>query len=406
MRVLAVTKIFPNSLEPRSAPFNRLQFSALADQCELEVLAAIPWFPGASAFRRWSSTGRLSGVPAREDLDGLCVRHPRFAYVPRFGHGIAGHLYAASLAPMVMRYRGRVDVLLGSWAYPDGYAAVLLAELLGVPAVVKVHGSDLNVLAKWPAPRRRLEWALPRAARVVAVSRPLAQAAVELGVDAGRVDLVPNGIDRRVFHPRDRGEARRELGLAPEGPIALYVGHVTEAKGAFDLVRAFAAAGGALRGTRLVVVGDGTGLHACQALAQELGVEVCFIGAEPHERVPLWLAACDVLVLPSWNEGTPNVVLEALACGRRVVATTVGGIPDIVTSEELGRLVPPREPQALAAALVASVSAPYDADAIARLSPTPSWEESAKLLHSSLLSALEARARETFEQVEGETQAA
>jgi teichuronic acid biosynthesis glycosyltransferase TuaC len=406
MRVLAVTKIFPNALEPRSAPFNRLQFSALAEHCDLEVLAAIPWFPGASAFQRWSSTGRLTSVPELEDIGGLKVRHPRYAYVPRFGHGIAGHLYAASLAPLVLSYRGRVDVLLGSWAYPDGYAAVILAEMIGVPAVVKVHGSDLNVLAKWPGPRQRLEWALPRAARVVAVSRPLAEAAVGLGVAPDRVDLVPNGIDRRVFHPRDRGEARRELGLAPEGPIALYVGHITEAKGAFDLVRAFAAAGAALRGTRLVMVGDGTGMRACAELCQKLGVDVCFVGAEPHERVPLWLAACDVLVLPSWNEGTPNVVLEALACGRRVVATTVGGIPDIVTSDELGRLVPPREPQQLAAALVASLAAPYEPEAVARLSPTPSWDESAKLLHSSLLSALEARARATFEQVEGETQAA
>jgi teichuronic acid biosynthesis glycosyltransferase TuaC len=406
MRVLAVTKIFPNALEPGSAPFNRLQFSALGERCELEVLATIPWFPGASAFRRWSSTGRLTSLPERGEVDGLKVRHPRFAYLPRWGHGIAGHLYAASLAPTVLRYRGRIDVLLGSWAYPDGFAAVALAELLGVPAVVKVHGSDLNVLSEWSGPRRRIQWALPRAARVVAVSRPLAQKAIELGVDPARIDIVPNGIDRRTFHPRDRGEARRALGLAPEVPIALYVGHVTEQKGAFDLVRAFSAAGASLRGTRLVIVGDGAGLGACAALCKELGVDAILVGAESHDRVPLWLAACDVLALPSWNEGTPNVVLEALACGRRVVATAVGGIPDVVTSDVLGILVPPREPQALAAALTAAMATPYDPEAIARLSPTPSWDESASLLHSSLLSALEARASATFERVEGETQVA
>ena len=406
MRVLALTKIFPNALEPLSAPFNRLQFAALAEHAEVEVLASIPWFPAASWFSRWSATGRLADVPEVETIDGLRVRHPRFAYLPKFGHGIAGPLYAASLAPLVMRYRGRVDVLLGSWAYPDGYAAVMLAELLGVPAVIKVHGSDLNVLSTLEGPRRGLEWALARAARVVAVSRPLAEKAAELGAARDRIDVVPNGIDREVFHPRDRAEARRALGLPEEGPLALFVGHITEKKGAHDLVRAFGAAGEALRGTRLVLVGDGTGLESCKKLAAELGVEATFAGAQPHDRVPTWLAACDVLALPSWNEGMPNVVLEALACGRRVVASTVGGIPDVVRSPDLGTLVAPRDIEALARALTATVAAPYTPETIAAASPTPSWEGSARLLHGSLLAALEARARLSLEPVREQAQAA
>jgi glycosyltransferase involved in cell wall biosynthesis len=406
MRVLALTKIFPNELEPLSAPFNRLQFAALAEHAEVEVLASIPWFPAASWFGRWSATGRLAGVPATEVIDGLTVRHPRFAYLPKFGHGMAGPLYAASLAPVVMRYRGRVDVLLGSWAYPDGYAAVLLAELLGVPAVIKVHGSDLNVLSTLAGPRRRLEWALARAARVVTVSRPLAAKAAELGAPVDRIDVVPNGIDRGVFHPRDRAEARRALGLAADGPIVLFVGHVTEKKGALDLVRAFGAAGSALRGTRLVLVGDGSGLDACSKLCAELGVDAALVGAESHERIPTWLAACDVLALPSWNEGTPNVVLEALACGRRVVATSVGGIPDVVTSPELGTLVAPRDIEALARALSAAVATPYSAETIAKALPTPSWQGSARLLHGSLLAALEARASLSLEPVRDQAQAA
>jgi teichuronic acid biosynthesis glycosyltransferase TuaC len=406
MRVLALTKIFPNELEPLSAPFNRLQFAALARHAEVEVLASIPWFPAASWFGRWSATGRLAAVPEVEQIDGLKVRHPRFAYLPKIGHGIAGPLYAASLAPLVMRYRGRVDVLLGSWAYPDGYAAVVLAELLGVPAVIKVHGSDLNVLSTLAGPRRHLEWAMARAARVVAVSRPLAAKAAELGAPLDRIDVVPNGIDRQVFHPRDRAEARRALGLPEEGRLVLFVGHVTEKKGAFDLVRAFGAAGAALQGTRLVLVGDGGGVDACARLAADLGVAAALVGAEPHDRIPTWLAACDVLALPSWNEGTPNVVLEALACGRRVVATSVGGIPDVVTSAELGTLVAPRDIEALASALAAAASAPYAPDVISAALPTPSWQGSARLLHGSLLAALEARARLSIEPAHDQAQAA
>ena len=173
MRVLIVTKIFPNAAEPLSSPFNRQQFAALGKRCAVEVLATIPWFPGARAFARWSSAGRLDGLP---------VTHPRFVYLPRFLVGSQGLLYAASVAAEALRRRGRFDVLLGSWAYPDGVAAVALARLLGVPAVVKVHGSDLNVIARMPGAAANLRFALPRARRVVAVSRPLADEVAAFGV--------------------------------------------------------------------------------------------------------------------------------------------------------------------------------------------------------------------------------
>lgn len=393
MRALIVTKIFPSSVEPLSSPFNRKQFAALGRLCDVEVLATIPWFPGAGAFQRWSPAGRLLDVPDEEQIDGLLVRHPRVAYVPKVGHALAGPLYAASLAGCALSYRGRVDVVLGAWAYPDGFAAVTLAEMLGVPAVVKLHGSDMNVVASWPGPRRLLSWALPRAERVVAVSQPLARAAQELGVARERIDIVPNGVDRESFKPRDRSEARRQLGLDVARPIVLYVGHVTQAKGAFDLVRACAGGGERLRSAELVVVGDGAEQEACRALATELGVRAKFVGAQAHELVPTWLAACDLLALPSWNEGMPNVVLEALASGRRVVATRVGGIPDVVT-DELGELVPPRDVSALALALERALGRAYDPDAISAGLDRPDWAGSAQLLYQSLLEALASRASE------------
>ena len=139
MRALILTKIFPNRVDPGAAPFNRQQFGALGRLCELEVLATIPWFPGAQLFRKWSAAGRLTAVPAWESIDTLSVHHPRTFFVPKLLPGLAGPLYVASLLGSARKYRGKVDVVLGSWAYPDGFAAVRLAELLGVPAVVKLH---------------------------------------------------------------------------------------------------------------------------------------------------------------------------------------------------------------------------------------------------------------------------
>src|SRR5687768_16899116 len=194
MRVLALTQIFPNAAEPLSAPFNRQQLAALGRLCELEVVAALPWFPGARLASRWSAAGRRLGVPRREVIDGLSVTHPRSLYVPRV-RSLSGGLYLASVAREVLARRGRVDVLLGTWAYPDGCAAVVLGRLLGAPVVVKLHGSDLNVTARMAGPRAQLRALLPRAARVVAVSRALRDEAIELGVAPERVRLVMNGVD-------------------------------------------------------------------------------------------------------------------------------------------------------------------------------------------------------------------
>jgi glycosyltransferase involved in cell wall biosynthesis len=385
MRVLILTKIFPNRAEPRSSPFNRLQFSALARLCDVEILATIPWFPGARHFAKWSRAGRLTAVPETEVIDGVTVHHPRFVFVPKVGHALTGPLYALSLAGAAMKYDGKVDVVLGSWAYPDGFAAVALARLLGVPAVVKLHGSDINVVAELAGARKLVGWALSRADRVVAVSNPLRDRAVALGADPSRVDVVRNGVDRSRFQPRDRAEARLLLGV-PDGPVALYVGNVERHKGAVDLVRAFGSRD--LLGAHLYVVGDGDALAECRQIAMTAGAAVTFVGARPHDEIPAWLAACDVLVLPSWNEGTPNVVLEALACGRRVVATAVGGVPDVVTCATAGVLVPPRDPGAIARALVRALSTPYDPASVVAALPTPDWSESAEALRDSLSRAL------------------
>jgi len=393
MRVLILTKIFPNRVEPLSSPFNRQQFAHLARLCEVRILATIPWFPGAKALSRWSRAGRVFDVPKEDCIEGIPVRHPRFVFVPRLAPGLSGPLYAASLATTVLRYRGKVDVVLGSWAYPDGFAAVVLAEMLGTPAAIKLHGSDMNVVAQLPGPRRALEWAFPRTQRIVAVSHALRDEAIKLGAFSDRVDIVPNGIDRTRFRPQDRCAARRVLGLSQDSAIRSLHGHIERQKGVLDLVRAFAALTKRRKDTSLVMVGDGTGLADCQRLAADLCVDVSFVGARPHDEIPRWIAACDVFALPSWNEGTPNVVLEALACGRRVVATRVGGTPDVITTDILGVLVPPGDPPALAIALDDAMSNACDAAVVSAALNAPDWGESAQYLHASLVAACEGGAR-------------
>jgi teichuronic acid biosynthesis glycosyltransferase TuaC len=406
LRVLIVTRIFPNVTEPEYAPYNRNQFEALARRADVEILATIPWFPGAGWLRqaadrvasgdgvaflrgplgraRRSKAVELSVVPDHWRAGALDVRHPRVLLVPKLT-ALHGPLYAGSLAASALARRRDVDVVLGSFAYPDGVAAVLIAGALGVPAVMKLHGGDMNVAAKTPAPARWLRWAMPRLARVVAVSDKLGDEAARFGVPRERIAIVENGVAKALFHPRDRAAARAELGLPAEGRSLLYVGRLERRKGILELCEAMTDP--RLADLGLVLIGDGEDGDEVRRRLGALGPRVRFVGAQSHEGVASHVAACDALVLPSWAEGTPNAVVEALSAGRRVVATDVGGIPAVVHDPRLGELVPAKDPRALADAIDRVGHAPYDPAEVAAVGGRHDWDASGAELFEVLRQA-------------------
>ena len=203
-----------------------------------------------------------------------------------------------------------------------------------------------------------------------------------------------NGVDEAIFHPRDRAAARAELGL-PAGPLAVYIGNLKEVKGVLDLAAIFERALKDVPDATLIVVGSGPLEAQVAAGLAPFGERARMIAAQPLPRVPLFMAAADVLVLPSHNEGTPNVVLEALACGRRVVGAAVGGVPDVLAKPELGALTPARDPEAFGAALATALRTPYDPTVVAALGARGGWDASAAALHAVLGEAAGAKAEPT-----------
>jgi glycosyltransferase involved in cell wall biosynthesis len=314
----------------------------------------------------------LATLPARETLHGIDTVYLRHAYVPKIGVPMAVPLYLASLVP----HRALVaaaDVILATWAYPDGCAAILASRLAARPCVVKVHGSDVNLVAELPSARAVLRRVLPGAAAMVSVSRPLSEKLEALGVANEKVHLVENGVDTRLFAPRDKKEARRELGLPQDAKCVLFVGRLEPQKGVKELLAAWPRVREAHPGAILALVGDGV------MRGEVDGPGIVAPGARPLAEVARWLAACDVFTLPSWAEGTPNVVLEALASGRPAVGSRVGGIPDVLSDPRSGLLVPARDSDALAGALAQALARAWDPEAVRACGPR-SWAESAARL--------------------------
>jgi teichuronic acid biosynthesis glycosyltransferase TuaC len=409
LRVLAVTRIFPNQLEPLAATYQRQQLAALAKTCSVRVFAVLPYLVGSTLFGRRTRAGRLAAVPLHEEIDGLSVLHPRAPYVPGAGSftplaPMNMPLYLRAILPYA-RELGQFDVVLGTYLYPDACAAGALAERLGVPYAIKTHGTDVNTVSHWPSIQRIVRPSLAGAAWAMGPSGPLVRRLIELGAHPDRSVVLPNGVDRRLFHPRDRAEMRKELGLPTRGRLVVYVGRVEREKGVRELHDAFERMEATRDGgepIHLVIAGFGgmedemrRAAARNEALAggprdhrspHREGARLLVFGGQPPEEIAKFIGAADVVALPSWAEGMPNTILEALACGRPCVATNVGGIPDALTPA-CGVLVPPRDVPSLTAALRSALARRWDERAILAASP-PSWEESAAKLHDLLEQAV------------------
>lgn len=239
----------------------------------------------------------------------------------------------------------------------------LLRTLGGPPLVTSVHGSDLlpSGAARCPLPRS-VALLLARSAAVVAPSAgyrdALAAAYPRL---AGRVEVIHNGVDGAALSPAPPARP-------PASPYVLCLAHYAPWKGQDVLVRAFARLATIHPKLRLVCAGDGAGRAATAALAAELGVaaRVELLDEQPRARVAELLHGCSLFVLPSRAESFGVALVEAMACGRPVVGTRVGGIPEVVTDGADGLLVPPGDPAALACAMERLLAAPATAEAMGR----------------------------------------
>jgi teichuronic acid biosynthesis glycosyltransferase TuaC len=378
VRVLALTQVFPNGQSPNFVPHIRRQCVALSKQCDLQVSATVPWFPGAAWLRRFRLRPEdPAKIPFQENVFGLEVKHPRALYVPKLVFP-SGAGYTVSLFRHVAACRGKVDVILSTWAYPDGFAAVLLGRLLGIPTVVQVIGSDMDVIGKMPSARLQMRLAFPWAAGVIAVSSHLAEECLALGARREKTRVIVTGVDRTAFAPRDRLAARAALGQPDTAKLVLFVGRLSREKGAADTLAAFEKLQQRLPEARLVFVGEGPLLSSLQVCAASSRGRIVVTGPCHESEVSRWLAACDLLTLPSYHEGTPNVILEALSSGRPVVATRVGGIPDLVSEPRYGELVEPGAVEDLANALAQALSRAWDADQVAACPSLYDWAENAR----------------------------
>jgi glycosyltransferase involved in cell wall biosynthesis len=383
LRVLVLTNRFPRLGHETIATYNYHQAAALASHHDVRAIVPVPW-------TEWMRDALTFNLRCRSYFSkaGFQVDHPIFLFPPKILEHKYGQFYLRSVRKVTERAieHFRPDVILSCWAHPDGWAAVQLGRKHGIPVVTKLIGSDVLVLANRPRRRPLILDALKGAAELVVVSEDIARHVAAMGIDSGRIHIVPEGLDKNIFCPGDQQVARNALGLTIKGRMLLFVGNLLLSKGAGVLVEACALLRDRGEGFQCYLVGRGRDQAKIQSQITRRGLHhhVYLAGSCPQQRLPDWYRASDVVALPSFSEGIPNVLREAAACGRPYVATTVGGIPEIA-KPEFSELVPPGDAHALADALARRLN-----EGLAQISNdgSISWEESASLVSKTLLCAV------------------
>jgi glycosyltransferase involved in cell wall biosynthesis len=377
MKVLVFASLYPNNVWPHNGVFVKERMTQFARQsgCDVQVVAPIPYFPPLKIGSYW----RFSQIKWHEVIEGLEVYHPRYAIIPKVGMALQGWLMFLSLLPTIKRLQRTFDfdVIDAHYVYPDGFAAVLLGHWLGKPVVVSARGSDINLFKDFPLIRRFLHYTMMKANGVITVSQALKDAACSLGIPAEKMTVIPNGVDTRKFFPLPQAEARKRLGLTNQR-IILSVGRLCPNKGFDILIRAFKILLEKCDepSPSLVLIGDG----AFRKPLEEMIASACLqdhiqlIGEVPHAELALWYSAADVFCLASGREGWPNVLLEALACGRPVVATAVGGVPEIIRSDAIGFLTE-RNEWDIAEKLTLALHKSWRSDIIINYAQTYTWDQ-------------------------------
>jgi teichuronic acid biosynthesis glycosyltransferase TuaC len=370
VNIAVVTSYFPrgeNSYRGHSA-FHTLK--RLADYgVSVEVICPVvnyPWTTSSDAIR-FDRSYRYGPIQA------VYTKYPA---IPGFSRPVNGWSCLRGLRPILMK--SKPDAILNYWLYPEGFSAVCAGRELGVPVIVGALGSDLCRISD-PFTRHFVSRTVREATAVLAVSEDLRRRAIVFGAAPEKVRTILNGCDHSLFHPGNPQEARRRVGYdgPPGGKLILFVGNLLRSKGLAELVSAFASLSHHRPQSRLALIGEGPFAATLGQLADAAGVRgrVMFLHRQPSAVVAEWMRAADLFCLPSYSEGCPNAVVEALACGKPVVATNVGGIPELV-QEDSGILIPARNEIMLAKAIEQALCRTWKRERPGR-TPGRTWEDAA-----------------------------
>lgn len=353
--IVAITNLYPVPWAPHRASFNKQQFDLLGQQVKLRVLVLLPWREWFKHRNECQQTAELSYVP--------------YFQLPGFGRSLTPWFQKLAISSKSAWLKiSSPTHILASWAFPDAVACLMYAQNKGIKVLVKVHGTDINEHTEHTQRRKIMAKWLAKANTVFCASDALRKKLLALGLPETKVLTNYNGVNATLFYPAQPAADKR----------VLFIGNLIETKGVFELLEAFGSIA-ARTDCTLHFIGQGPAANSLREIISQKGwtERVVLHGALPLEDVATQLRGAKLVVLPSYREGVPNVLLEASASGIPVVATAVGGIPEVVT-KDTGILVEPRNSNELATAIEQALDRYWQTDVIVKHAARFDWQQNIK----------------------------
>ena len=378
MKVLVFTTVFPNNKHLNLGVFVRERMSRVAKHCEIKVIAPVPYFPFAGLFKK----KYRQRIPQIEYQQGFEVFHPKFFLIPGIMKFLDGFFLYLSTKRFVKKIQKTFDFDLidAHFAYPDGFAAVLLGKRFNRPVTITLRGT-LNRLINYKGRREAIRFALKNANRVFSVSAYLVKLAKGLGIDESKFIVIPNGVDTSKFQVLNKSECRKRLGIPQDKKVIISVGALVERKGHHRIIETLPELINKYPNLLYIVVGGGS-VEGDMSISlneqvRELSLikHVRFAGEIQHNKINEFLCASDTFALATRFEGWANVFFEAMACGLPVVTTDICGNAEVVKNGENGLLVPFGDREALANAIDKALTTTWNKETIINYAKSRTWDQ-------------------------------
>lgn len=314
-------------------------------------------------------------------FDNVYVFFPKYFNFPLFYfyfRNCWSYLGGRETFKLINKMNLNFDLIHAHFTWPSGVIATRLKKRLKTPLVITEHISSGKLKTTIFKKDSLYIKTFSESNAIIRVNNKDISLFREIDIPLNKVFSVPNGYDSNKFSVLNMEDCRIKLELPTDKKIILNVGNLYgEVKGHKYLIEAMNEVIKHRKDVLCIIVGSGILHHKLKNQIESLGLNdyVKLAGGKPHYEIPIWMNACDMFVLPSLNEGNPTVMFECLGCGKPFVGTKVGGIPEIIVSDDYGLLCDSAKPKELAENILLALDKNWNSDLITKYSAQFSWDK-------------------------------
>ena len=358
LRVLVISAMYPNNFDISSGTFvHNNTRHLLKAGCKVKVISPVPFSPKILWFKpKWKGYGN---IPKMDIIDTVPVYYPRYINLPgKWLHVFAYYTMYWGAKKTIHSIIDEFEphIIHAHSATSSSHIGLKLKKIYNIPLICSLMGSDINI---YPYYGRLSMWltkkVITEADQLVSVSKALKIAANIIAKPKRKIRVVYNRCDLQIFNYNEisRRQYRNMLGISLKARVIIFVGHLLQSKGVYELINAFVKLNLRYSDLHLIFVGNGLEYSSINNIVSSNGLnkKVHLVGNQPQCEVPHWLSTADIFVLPTYYEGLPNVILEAMACSLPVIATRVGGIPEVIKEGKNGIFINEKSVESLTNAI-------------------------------------------------------